>query len=232
MLHSSTFTDLNSQPVSEKYDQEMKEKRRILIQEDEDSDTDVIFWDEHTRPEDIMEGKDLEDFYRSQRHFFMQDDSSDCESQKKHFEEASRKLHINPDDIPGYKTFFQEGKNIEDESSDTLNQDFHYFDSLLEAHPEIKTDFFTWQHHIDKTLSMDVKNMTDEEFQEIVQCPESILKVVDAKHKPLFQINRKDFMNIQKTSSPSPMEPVRVWKEYHCRRQKETSNLLRQVLLV
>ena len=232
MLHSSTFTDLNSQPVSEKYDQEMKEKRRILIQEDEDSDTDVIFWDEHTRPEDIMEGKDLEDFYRSQRHFFMQDDSSDCESQKKHFEEASRKLHINPDDIPGYKTFFQEGTNIEDESSDTLNQDFHYFDSLLEAHPEIKTDFFTWQHHIDKTLSMDVKNMTDEEFQEIVQCPESILKVVDAKHKPLFQINRKDFMNIQKTSSPSPMEPVRVWNEYHCRRQKETSNLLRQVLLV
>lgn len=191
----------------------MKERRRILIQEDEDSDTDVIFWDENTRPEDIMEGKDLEDFYRSQRHFFMHDDSSDRASQKKHFEEAAQKLNVNASDIPGYKTFFEEGKDIEEECSDSLNQDFNYFNSLLEAHPELETDFFTWQSKVDKTLSMDMENMTEEEFQEIVRCPESILKVVDEKHKPLFQINRKDLMNIQTTNLPSSKEHVRHFEK-------------------
>ena len=47
-------------PSSAMYKERVNEKRRVLIQEDEDEDTDVIFWDENTKPEDIMDGKDLE----------------------------------------------------------------------------------------------------------------------------------------------------------------------------
>lgn len=211
----------------------MREKRRILIQEEEDSDTDVVFWNENTRPEDIMEGKDLEDFYRSQRHFAVKDDSSDLVSQRKHFEEASRHLNMDPSSIPGYKTFFQEGESLDTGIPANLQKDFMYYDSLLEAHPELQGEYEKWQSIIESALSMDVKSMTDKEFQEKVRCPEAILKVVDEKHKSLFQLNRKDFLNVDMKIPPSPTGPVDVLNLCHCRRRKRRAiNTPRQVEFV
>ena len=67
MLDYSTWEEVEALPSSATYKEKLNAKRRILIQEDEDDDTDVVFWDEHTRPEDIMEGADLEDYYATQR---------------------------------------------------------------------------------------------------------------------------------------------------------------------
>ena len=157
MLDHSTWEEVEALPSSATYKEKLNAKRRILIQEDEDDDTDVVFWDEHTRPEDIMEGADLEDYYATQRALFKNDTSSTDGEQKKQLQELSRMLGINPKDVDGYHTFFEENQSMDDGASDELSSAFEYCDSLFQSHPELQQDYARWKHTLDRVSAMDVK---------------------------------------------------------------------------
>lgn len=216
MLDHSTWEEVEALPSSATYKEKLNAKRRILIQEDEDDDTDLVFWDEHTRPEDIMEGADLEDYYATQRALFKNDTSSTDGEQKKQLQELSRMLGINPKDVDGYHTFFEENQSMDDGASDELSFAFEYCDSLFQSHPELQQDYVRWKHTLDRVSAMDVKRMTNAEFSRLTACPPSILQYVDKEHLPLFQVHRSDFLQQRPALNrankgavpPEPSEPV------------------------
>lgn len=186
-------------PSSAIYKERVNEKRRVLIQEDEEEDTDVIFWDENTKPEDIMDGKDLEDYYLAERSFRRQDNSSTDVEQKKQFQELSRMLGVDPKEVEGYKVFFEEKQSLDSGLPSDVSSAFMFFDSLLQTHPELQEDFDRWQAALEKVSKMDVKRMSNKEFERITACPPAILQCVDKGHLPLFQVHRSDFLHASST---------------------------------
>ena len=186
-------------PSSAIYKERVNEKRRVLIQEDEDEDTDVIFWDENTKPEDIMDGKDLEDYYLAERSFRRQDNSSTDVEQKKQFQELSRMFGVDPKEVEGYKVFFEEKQSLDSGLPSDVSSAFMFFDSLLQTHPELQEDFDRWQAALEKVSKMDVKRMSNKEFERITACPPAILQCVDKGHLPLFQVHRSDFLHASST---------------------------------
>ena len=200
-MDQSTWKEVESLPSSTKYKEKLNAKRRILIQENEDDNTDVVFWNENTRPEDIMDGKDLEDYYSTQRSLLRNDTSSTDEEQKKQLLELSHLLGINPKDVDGYHTFFEENHSLDDCTSDELSSAFEYCDSLFQSHPELQQDYVQWKHALDKVAAMNVKKMTTAEFKRLTACPHSILQYVDKEHLPLFQVHRSDFLQQRPVSN-------------------------------
>ena len=73
----------------------------------------MIEWTDKTRPEDIMDGKDLEAYYATARNYMHKDTSSSEEEQTNHLQELSKLLKINFSDVPGYKTFFQDKNSFD-----------------------------------------------------------------------------------------------------------------------
>lgn len=181
-------------PVSESFKQRQKEKRRILLQEGEDDDTEVIFWDDTIRPEDLMEGEDLESYYRSERNLSIHDTSSTDQEQRKMVKEMAKILGVTPEDLPGYNAFFIENQDLSSGIPKDIQQSFDYFEKLMKEHPELQPDFNKWQANLDKVASMDVSKLSNKAFTEMTSCPESILSVVDKSHLPLFQVHRSDFI--------------------------------------
>ena len=194
---------MNAMPSSAMYKERVNEKRRVLIQEDEDEDTDVIFWDENTKPEDIMDGKDLEDYYLAERSFRKHDNSSTDAEQKKQFQELSRMFGVDPKEVEGYKVFFEEKQSLDSGMPSDVSSAFMFFDSLLQTHPELQEDFDRWQAALEKVSKMDVKRMSNKEFERITACPPAILQCVDKDHLPLFQVHRSDFLHANSTHRTS-----------------------------
>ena len=62
-------------PIAESYKKKELDRRREAIEDDEsdDEDIEVIEWTENTRPEDIMDGKDLEAYYATARNYMHRD---------------------------------------------------------------------------------------------------------------------------------------------------------------
>ena len=189
------FRAFDSEPVSSRYKSKMNERRRILLQEQEDEDTEVIFWDENTRPEDIMQGKDLEDYYAVERMYAIKDSSSTDDQQLKQFNELSKVLEINPTEVPGYKTFFQNGESFSNGIPDHIDFAFKYFDKFIQDHPELQQVFYQWQSRINQLSSMNVDKLSAAEFDKLTKCPEVILKHVEPKYRSLFEIHRSDFID-------------------------------------
>lgn len=207
-LNSKVWREVESQPVSESYKKMQQEKRRVLIEENESDDTEVIFMDEHTRPEDIMEGKDLEDYYRSQRTLYSHDSSSTDKEQRKMVKEMARIMNVDPYDLPGYKTLFENNQSIEAGIPESVQHSFDYFEELMNKHPELHQDFEKWQKMLDHLASIDVSKLSNSEFKKLSSCPQSILNVVDETHRPLFMVNREDFSNYEQ--HPSIKEPSSI----------------------
>lgn len=202
-LNSKVWKEVESQPVSESYKKLQQEKRRVLIEENESDDTEVIFMDEHTRPEDIMEGKDLEDYYRSQRTLYSHDSSSTDKEQRKMVKEMARILNVDPYDLPGYKTLFENNQSIEAGIPESVQHSFDYFEELMNKHPELHQDFEKWQRMLDHLASIDVSKLSNSEFKRLSSCPQSILNVVDETHRSLFIVNREDFKDYEQ---PHPIK--------------------------
>ena len=59
------------------------------------------------------------------------------------------------------------------------------------------------RYTVRQLMETDVTKLSAKEFQERVHCPDSILKYVDASHRPLFEIDRKDFVSTKGKSSSS-----------------------------
>ena len=217
ILDEADMIAMDREPVSMQYKNKMNERRRILLQEDEDDDTEVIFWDEHTRPEDIFEGQDLEDFYTARRMHLMKDSSSTDASQLKQFHDLSKILEIEPSDVPGYKTFFQKGEAFTNGLPGNVESAFSYFDSLIHDHPELQQAFDAWNANVEKATKLDKSKLSNEMFAKLVKCPDVIMQYVDPTHKHLFEIKRnhniftrpstttkkQDQSNSSSSSSPS-----------------------------
>lgn len=203
VISNDIYRHLDKEPVDKQYKTKMNERRRVLLQENEDDDTEVIFWDDNTKPEDVFQGNDLEDYYRTQRQWSVSDTSSTDVKQRKHFDGISKALHVDPQSIPGYITFFKEGQNPEDGIPSDLQNSFDYYNTILENHPELQQDFDRWKEALDQLMETDVTKLSAKEFQERAHCPDSILKYVDASHRPLFEIDRKDFVSTKGKSSSS-----------------------------
>ena len=202
VIGDELFRAFDSEPVSSRYKSKMNERRRILLQEQEDEDTEVIFWDEHTRPEDIMQGKDLEDYYAVERMYARKDSSSTDAQQLKRFNELSKVLEIDPAEVPGYKTFFQNGESFSSGIPDNVDFAFKYFDKFIQDHPELQQVFYQWQNKISQLSRMEVEKLSAAEFDKLTKCPEVILKHVEPKYRSLFEVHRSDFIaQDSKTSS-------------------------------
>ena len=203
VLTDEVYRQLERDPVDKQYKAKMNERRRVLLQENEDDDTEVVFWDENTKPEDVFQGSDLEDYYRTQRQWSISDTSSTNAKQRKHFDGVSKALHIDPQSIPGYITFFKEGQNPEDGIPGDLQNSFDYYNLILENHPELQPDFDRWKAALDQLMETDVSKLSAKEFQERARCPESILQYVDASHRQLFEIDRKSLLSAKGNAAPS-----------------------------
>ena len=59
VISNDIYRHLDKEPVDKQYKTKMNERRRVLLQENEDDDTEVIFWDDNTKPEDVFQGNDL-----------------------------------------------------------------------------------------------------------------------------------------------------------------------------
>ena len=190
ILDEEDMIAMDREPASAQYKNKMNERRRILLQEDEDDDTEVVFWDEHTRPEDLFEGQDLEDFYTARRMHIMKDSSSTDTSQLKQFHDLSKILEIEPSDVPGYKTFFQKGEAFTNGLPGNVESAFTYFDSLIHDHPELQQAFDEWNANVEKATKLDKSKLSREMFAKLVKCPDVIMQYVDPAHKHLFEIKR------------------------------------------
>ena len=190
-------------PVADSYRKKEYARRREIIEDDsDDEEIEVIEWNENTLPEDIMDGKDLEEYYRSARQYIHKDNSSTEKEQMQQLQELSKLLSINPHDFPGYKTFFQDKNNLDGGLSDDLQKKYSYYDSILESHPELIQEFALWNQNLEEVSKLNVKTMSDSEFHKRTACPESILSVVDDQHRYLFQLHKSDFVKI------SPSKPT------------------------
>ena len=221
VIGDEVFRAFDSEPVSERYKSKMNERRRILLQEQEDEGTEVIFWDENTRPEDIMQGKDLEDYYAVERMYAIKDSSSTDSQQLKRFNELSKVLEIDPTEVPGYKTFFQNGESFSNGIPDHIDFAFKYFDKFIQDHPELQQVFYEWQSKINQLLRTDVSKLSASEFDKLTKCPDEILKQVEPKYRQLFEIHRSDFITQdskanpkgKKQKSPSPASSLKEAKD-------------------
>lgn len=201
-------------PIAESYKKKEFDRRREAIEDDEsdDEDIEVIEWTENTRPEDIMDGKDLEAYYATARNYMHRDTSSSEEEQTKHLQELSKLLKINISDVPGYKTFFQDKNSFDSGIPGNLQVMYDYIDTLIDSHPELLRDFDAWNKQLDIIAQKNIKSMSDKEFRKLAACPPSILSVVDDEHKPLFHLQKSDFIKITSPShsaspSSSPQDP-------------------------
>lgn len=180
-----------------------------MIQEGESDDTEVIFWDENIRPEDVMEGEDLQAFYKSERDLYFKDTSSSDEEQQKKVIELAKLMQVRPEDLTGYETLFRKNQRMEDGIPMSVEKSFNYFEQLMKNHPELQPDFDLWYKKLDSLATMNVKKMSNREFQNIAQCPQSILNVVDPQHLKLFKVNKKDFEgDVMEEVEPKPTNAV------------------------
>ena len=216
-------------PVAESYKKKEFDRRREAIEDDEsdDEDMEVIEWTENTRPEDIMDGKDLEAYYTTARNYMHKDTSSSEEEQTKHLQELSKLLKINISDVPGYKTFFQDKNSFDSGIPSNLQIMYDYIDTLIDSHPELLRDFDAWSKRLDIIAQKNIKSMSEVEFRKLAACPSSILSVVDAEHKPLFHLQKSDFIKIDSpshASSPSSSPPDPKVGARNVPRPKKSSN--------
>lgn len=179
-------------------------RRREAIEDDDsdEEDMEVIEWNENTLPEDIMDGEDLEEYYRAARQYIHKDNSSTEKEQMQQLQELSKLCNINPHDFPGYKTFFQDKNSFDNGLSDDLQTKYSYYDSIIESHPELMKEFALWNQNLEEVSKLNVRTMSDTEFHRRTACPLSILSVVDDQHKHLFQLHKSDFIKI------SPSKPI------------------------
>ena len=195
-MKQEEWDDIQKEPVAESYKKLQQEKRRILLQEGESDDTEVIFWDEKIRPEDVMEGEDLQADYRSERSLFARDTSSTDKEQQQKIKEMAKLMNVNPEDLTGYKTLFKYNQNMEDGIPADVENTFEYFEHLMKKYPELRPDFDLWYKKLDSLASMDIQKMSNREFYTIAKCPQSILNVVDSAHQHLFKIKKEDFVDV------------------------------------
>ena len=213
-------------PVAESYKKKEFDRRREAIEDDEsdDEDMEVIEWTENTRPEDIMDGKDLEAYYSTARNFMHKDTSSSKEEQTKHLQELSKLLKLDFSEVPGYKTFFQDNNSFDSGIPSNLQVMYDYFDTLIDSHPELLKEFNEWSKRLDIIAQKNIKNIPEKEFRKMAACPPAILSVVDDEHKYLFHLQKSDFIKISQPHHASfPSGSTQSQNE----RVAETSNTKR-----
>lgn len=175
----------------------------------------MIEWTDKTRPEDIMDGKDLEAYYATARNYMHKDTSSSEEEQTNHLQELSKLLKINFSDVPGYKTFFQDKNSFDSGIPGNLQAMYDYFDTLIDSHPELIKDFDLWSKQLDVIAQKNIKDMSEKEFRKLAACPASILSAVDPEHRHLFTLQKSDFLKVSSppVHSSSPSTSAKSQKE-------------------
>lgn len=204
ILNPTIWNTVEKIPVAESFQMKQNEKRRILLQENETEDTEVIFWDESIKPEDVMEGEDLQAYYRSERNLYAKDTSSTDKEQQKKIKDISKLLKINPEDLTGYKAFFENNQDFSDGIPESVETSFRYIEDLIKNHPELQPDFDLWYKNLDRLATTDISSLTNNEFQQLASCPQSILNIVDKAHLHLFKVSKRDYIQKSRKSDTEP----------------------------